>query len=553
MLYSIDKKTGDLNWKTIVDDHPHAMQAMSPVVDRGMVFTGLSSQISGTLGLGAFGIGIYDPDVIGLPDPWFGSCCDYQGAVIALDEKTGEVVWKTYTLPEQDVPSYQDVDAAGVPNVWVGASVWGGGNPAVDDRRKSIYVGTGEAFMSTIAANTCESARLAMSFPGDPFDDGCLDFNQDGSPIDGPLTAVPTSEPGVAHASHPLVDAVISLDQETGDINWARRLGGFDLWNFSCFAADGSFPGPFPVNPVCPPYLRSFPNAFLQFPVASGGFGVKDLDVGEQPILVKNVKMPGGGKKDIVMVTSKGSNVFAFDAEDGSDVWNIPRVSFGPGSLFGGGIIWGSASDGKRLYSVSTTSSITLANLNDPDMAVVTDTCPTSLFVGGVWPGGVYTAVDVATGRIAWQTCVTGTQIDVATRLPLLDGGEPVIRAGNAESPVSVANGVVFVGGARRLSALDPAGDPDNPVDFLTEVVALDAKTGEVLRRLPMSVPGHPAAFNIRYQRAVAVGDTLYITNGFKEPTGGVYGVADICLFPSSSRSSGVSSCSLPRSSREIA
>ena len=36
-----------------------------------------------------------------------------------------------------------------------------------------------------------------------------------------------------------------------------------------------------------------------------------------------------------------------------------------------------------------------------------------------------------------------------------------------------------------------------------------------------MSLPGEPAAFNIRYQRPVAVGDTLYMTNGFKEPLGG--------------------------------
>ncbi len=526
VIYSIDKDSGRLNWKSIVDDHPHTMLTMSPVAYDGLVYVGLSSQLSGTLGLGALGIPLYDPTVVGLSDPWDGSCCNYQGAVAALDRDTGDLVWKVYTLPEQIIPSYEEVNAAGSANVWVGASVWGGGNPAIDTERNSIYVGTGEAYLSTTAADACETAKLAAAFPGDPMDDSCLDFDQDGSAIVGPITNVDVGG-GVSHASHPLVDAVISLDKDSGEINWARRVGGYDLWSFACFAANGDPIGaPYPAVPLCPPYLRTFPNLLLQFPINLGGFGHKDLDIAEQPMLVKDVVMPGGSTKDIVLVTSKGSNVFAFDAETGADVWNT-HASFGPGSLFGGGIIWGSATDGVRLYSVSTTSAITLANLNKRDTAVVKKSCPRDLFVDGVWPGGVYVAVNLADGAIAWQACVTGTQIDTATRLPLEDGGKPVIRAGNAESPISVANGVVYAGGARRLGPFDPAGGPD-PVDFLTEVVALDAATGEVLRRLPMSLPGEPAAFNIRYQRPVAVGNTLYVTNGFKEPLAGTpFGVPD--------------------------
>ncbi len=47
VLYSIDKDSGDLNWKSIVDDQAHSMLTMSPVAYDGLVYVGLSSEVSG--------------------------------------------------------------------------------------------------------------------------------------------------------------------------------------------------------------------------------------------------------------------------------------------------------------------------------------------------------------------------------------------------------------------------------------------------------------------------------------------------------------------------
>jgi polyvinyl alcohol dehydrogenase (cytochrome) len=100
----------------------------------------------------------------------------------------------------------------------------------------------------------------------------------------------------------------------------------------------------------------------------------------------------------------------------------------GPGGI-AGGLQWGSAVDGKRVYT---------ANANS-------DAIDWLLPGGATTNAGVWSGLNAATGQLLWQTTPT--------------------NGGGASGPVTTANGVVFG------CALDDEG----------HMYALDAATGDVL------------------------------------------------------------------------
>jgi hypothetical protein len=74
-LIAVDRETGNLRWKTQVDSHPAAIITGSPVVFDGVVYSGVSS-LEETLSL----------------DPSY-PCCSFRGSVVALNAKTGAMLW----------------------------------------------------------------------------------------------------------------------------------------------------------------------------------------------------------------------------------------------------------------------------------------------------------------------------------------------------------------------------------------------------------------------------------------------------------------------------
>src|SRR6266481_1004236 len=81
-VISVDRESGTLRWMTRVDDHPAAIITGSPVVFDGVVYIGVSSSEE-TLAL----------------DPTY-PCCSFRGSIVALDEKTGAMLWKTFDMPD---------------------------------------------------------------------------------------------------------------------------------------------------------------------------------------------------------------------------------------------------------------------------------------------------------------------------------------------------------------------------------------------------------------------------------------------------------------------
>lgn len=572
ILYKINRFTGELIWKTVVDDDPRsaisAGSVSTPSLLHPLIFVPFGSIITGHL----LNFNLFNADFSsGTPvltdqiaDVYLNQDFHNRGGLAAINKYTGQVVWKVYTLPKQNKISIEEVISHGSRNQWTGASSWGAGNPAISQKNDLVYFGVGEAASSTDAAETCEINRLTD--PNQPLtSEACLDFNQDGTRITGPLsnTIIESSDNGtiVRSPTHPLPTSVIAVEMSTGKIKWAQRINGLDAWNAACFeialGPDFSFINFPPIVPGTPilgvvgfsfPDFNRLPSGFVPGSVAgpnekplcplsvrddnlklqAGGvipadyrgvlFTSKDLDVAEQPMIVENLRMANGVKRDILLVTSKNATVYAFDAVKGTPLWS---QKFGSGDLFGDGFVWGSATDGKRFYSnTGRSSGITLADLSDIDLnnpslsltnKVVIDSCPLNGFdAGGNWTGGSYVSVDLASGKVAWQRCVTGKVLDPDSRLPT---GE--IRAGRSQAGVSVANGLMLAPGASSYT-IGPL-TADNP---LAEVLVLDTSNGALLRTLPLQLDGQPSANSVTYQRPIAIGDRVYITNGSRRADG---------------------------------
>ncbi|HEV7447048.1 MAG TPA: PQQ-binding-like beta-propeller repeat protein, partial [Steroidobacteraceae bacterium] len=123
---------------------------------------------------------------------------------------------------------------------------------------------------------------------------------------------------------------------------------------------------------------------------------------------------------NIVGFGQKSGIYWALNSDNGSIVWSTPVGPGGGNTL--GGIEWGTATDGQRIY-------VAIANSKHLPYTLV----PSGQQI--TW--GAWSALDVATGQILWQTA------------------DPTAGATD-ESSVSVANGVMYAGSyAGQMYALD--------------------------------------------------------------------------------------------------
>jgi polyvinyl alcohol dehydrogenase (cytochrome) len=376
-VMAIDRKTGNLLWKTLVDEHPFAIVTQSAVVKGNDVYVGVSSFEEAASAL----------------IPGY-TCCSFQGSVLKLDATTGAIQWKTNMVPDG----------------YSGGAVWGS-TPVIDQSRKSVFVSTGNNYSVPDGVSTCVQ-----------------DLGPDPDPADVEACISPDNH----------FDSVLALDLNTGAVKWATRALPIDAWNVNC--ALYLIPG-FPGNPDQCPDLGNSP----------------DYDFGQGPALF-TARSPHGKNVDLLGVGQKSSQYWALDPDTGAVVW-VTQV--GPGGV-GGGLQWGSATDGSRIYVAEANS----------------ESKPWMLPSGNEVTGGFWSALDAYTGEILWQTA--DPQI----------GGDP--------GAVSGSNGVVFgcsVGG---------------------DMHALNAATGEILWSYDSG--------NTCYGGAAVVDGTVYWGTGyatFGSPTPG--------------------------------
>jgi polyvinyl alcohol dehydrogenase (cytochrome) len=237
-----------------------------------------------------------------------------------------------------------------------------GSNAVLDASRNTVFIGTGNNY----------------SVPTDPAYTTCI--NNGG-----------TQSACLSPDDH--VDSVVALDMSTGAIKWAQRLSTGDDWNVACFVAP-----------------------FTNCPSGSGS----DYDFGSAPN--EFTMHTAHGNKTILGAGQKSGIYSAFDPDTGRLLW---ATQVGPGSSLGG-IEWGSATDGNRIY-------VAIGNLFG---------IPYAAGNAGSW-----SALDPATGSIIWQTPDPKGAIDLG--------------------PMAVANGVVY--------APSMAGGSTDP-----NMYALDAATGTI-------------------------------------------------------------------------
>jgi polyvinyl alcohol dehydrogenase (cytochrome) len=152
----------------------------------------------------------------------------------------------------------------------------------------------------------------------------------------------------------PLSDAVVALDLDTGAIVWSHQALPNDVYNSACSLT--------PKASSCPE-----------------GSG-PDYDFGSPAMLVT---MPNG--RELVLAGQKAGIVWAFDPDaNGKVVWQS-RVAKGG---INGGVQWGMASDGQRVYAA--TSDVVVART-----ATTRTLDPTA--------GGGLTALRVADGSVEWH------------------------------------------------------------------------------------------------------------------------------------------------------
>jgi polyvinyl alcohol dehydrogenase (cytochrome) len=182
------------------------------------------------------------------------------------------------------------------------------------------------------------------------------------------------------------VDSILALNLHTGRVVWARRtLASDTVSHLHRYGPDYDF--------------GAGPNLY------------------QATVRGKPVQLLGAGQKSGLY--------WALNPATGAVVW---KTEAGPGGP-GGGIMWGTATDGRRVY-------VSIGNTNHVKYTIVSASGKKSTTTGGFWA-----ALDAATGKILWQTA------------------DPQLAKDT--DAVTVGNGVVYVGSmaatGNTMYALDAA------------------------------------------------------------------------------------------------
>lgn len=160
-VVAVDALNGKQIWRSDIRLHEANRITGTPVIYKGRVYAPLSAT-----------------EINHAVDESY-ECCKAQGAVIAIDLKTGKKVWTGRTM----------VEAAQTQKSRVGTQMWGPSGapiwntPAIDEKRNLLYVGTGE--QNSI-----------------PFVD--------------------------------TTDAIVAFDLNTGERKWVFQATARDLWHYAC-------------------------------------------------------------------------------------------------------------------------------------------------------------------------------------------------------------------------------------------------------------------------------------------------------------------------------
>jgi polyvinyl alcohol dehydrogenase (cytochrome) len=341
-IIAVDRTSGAKVWQTQVDNHPTAKITSSPVIFDGVVYVGVSSNEEGITG---------QPGYV---------CCTFRGSVVALDLRTGRLLWKTYTVPVG----------------YSGGAVWGG-TPAVNARGHLVYVGTGNNY--AVPPGVCTA----------PMQTGC---------------ELPAAD---NHA-----DAVLALDLGTGAVRWAKHTLTADVGTIVC--------GPHPTGTCGPdfdfgsaPNLITLPSGrqLLGVGQKSGVYWALDPDSGAD---VWHTRVgPGSIWGGIEWGTAAdGRTIFAAIANGDGLPYTITSASGQSSTITGGSWAALDAQSGQLLWQTADPQGAMDLGFVSAANGVVY--APSSAATGN----NMY-ALDAVTGQILWRFASGGSVISGAA---IVDG-----------------------------------------------------------------------------------------------------------------------------------
>jgi len=287
--------------------------------------------------------------------------------------------------------TYSLPDNGGAPGGYAGATMFS--PPAVDIPAGLVYGTFGQPYTEPANVTACHTAHGG-------FTDSC---------------ELPGS----------YLKSVVAFDMRTGVPRWSYRVQGHGPWLQAC---------------------GQQPAAVTWCAAESDG---EKWDIGGSGVNVMRWHRHGrrdhdeDDVRDVVGFGGKSGVYTLLDAKTGAFIWSS---LIGPGGDQGG-MEWGTAADGDRIYVSITNHHHIPYKLTEN--GVLTNTTVT---------GGSWAALDPFTGRILWQTA--DPQVET---LP----GVGVVGVWDL-APVTVAHGVLYAASMAKLA-------------FQHQMFALDAATGEVL------------------------------------------------------------------------
>jgi len=288
--------------------------------------------------------------------------------------------------------TYSLPDNGGLPGGYAGATMFS--PPAVDVSAGLVYGTFGQPYTEPASVTACHAAHGG-------FTESC---------------ELPGS----------YLKSVVAFDMKTGAPRWSYRVQGHGPWLQAC----GNQPA---AVTWCAP--------------ESDG---EKWDIGGSGVNVMRLHHRGrhhddddNDGRDVVGLGGKSGVYILLDAKTGAFIWSS---LIGPGGDQGG-MEWGTATDGDRIY-VSITNHHHISYRLTAN-GVLTNTAVT---------GGSWAALDPDTGRILWQTADPHVEtLPVVGTVGVWD-----------LAPVTVAHGVLYAASMAKLA-------------FQNQMFALDAATGQVL------------------------------------------------------------------------
>lgn len=366
--YALDASTGKLLWKVHLDDHFAARVTAASLLYKNVLYVPIASF----------------EEVLPLSPSY--ECCTFRGSLVALNARTGERIWKSYTIVQAPQPTKISKSKAQLRGP-SGASIWSA--PTLDEKRDVIYVATGNNY-------------------SDP----------------------PTETS----------DAVLALRRKTGEILWSKQLTPKDADNSGCSS-------PFKTN--CPdsngpdfdfgqsPILVSLGHGRRALVIGQKSGMAHGLDPDRQGEILWQTRVGQGGSLGGSQWGSAADHDNMYVAVSDLKITGIVldktaaegyRLTLDPKQ--GGGLFALKLATGEKVWSA------TPPPCGDRKRCSPAQSAPVSVIPGAVFSGsldGHLRAYSTATGQVVWDT-------DTAREYETVNGQKA--RGGSLD-----AAGAVIVGG----------------------------------------------------------------------------------------------------------